>query len=321
MIVTKANLTRQFSRLLLVVCGLLVAALSAISMSRNSADANPAQPMLVSPDWLASHLSDPSLVILEIGEAGGFEHNHVPGAQFLDYHAISTPMEMGKSLMLELPPIDQLVAVFEKLGVSNRSHIILYFRSDWVTPTTRVYWTLDYMGLGANTSILDGGYPAWRGANRPITSDVKPITPGKITAHPRPEIVANADWMSAHLSRPRTDIIDARANEYYTGTEGDGTPRKGHIPGATNLPYTSLVDGSDKFLDKDAIEKLFREAGIKPGDLVVSYCHIGQRATIIYFAAKYLGYTARMYDGSWEDWSKRKDLPIVTGTAPGTAPK
>lgn len=277
--------------------------------------------MLVNLDWLASHLNDPSLVILEIGEKEGYEHSHIPGAQFLDYDSISTPMEMGKTLMLELPPIEQLVSVFEKLGVSNRSHVVLYFRTDRVTPTTRVYWTLDYMGLGANTSILDGGYPAWRGANKPITADVKPVAKGTIVAHRRPEILSNAGWISAHLSDPGIDVIDARANEYYTGDKGDGTPRSGHIPGAANLPYTSLVDGTDRFKDKDALEKLFRAAGIKPGDLVVSYCHIGQRATIIYFAAKYLGYSARMYDGSWEDWSQRKDLPIVTGNKPGKTPK
>jgi thiosulfate/3-mercaptopyruvate sulfurtransferase len=286
----------------------------------NSNGANSSAQMLVSVDWLANHLGDPSLVILEIGEKDGYQHSHIPGAQFLDYDSISTPMQMGKTLMLELPPIDQLVSVFEKLGVSNNSHIVLYFRTDLVTPTTRVYWTLDYMGLGANTSILDGGYPAWRGANKPITGDVKQAAKGTITAHPRTEIVANADWMNAHLSHPGTDIIDARAPEYYTGDKGDGTPRSGHIPGATNLPYTSLVDDADKFKDKDALEKLFRDAGIKPGDLVVSYCHIGQRATIIYFAAKLLGYNARMYDGSWEDWSQRKNLPIVTGSAPGKPP-
>ena len=307
---------------LLPVLLLLIFAMAANALlaAPKSTSSDSAQPMIVSGDWLATHLNDPSLVILEVGEEDGYKHSHIPGAQFLDYDRISTPMEMGKSLMLELPPISQLVSVFEKLGVSNHSHIVLYFRSDWVTPTTRVYWTLDYMGLASNTSILDGGYPAWRGANKPITADVKVVAPGKIAAHPRPEIVANADWVSAHLDRPGTDIVDARASVYYTGDKGDGTPRKGHIPGATNLPYTSIVDEQDKFKTKDALEQLFRDAGIKPGDLVVSYCHIGQRATVIYFVARYLGYDARMYDGSWEDWSQRKELPVITGKDPGKAP-
>jgi len=278
------------------------------------------QPMIVSVDWLAGHLNDPSLVILEIGEEEGFKNSHIPGARFLDYDAIAAPQKSDSALSLELPPVASLVSVFEKLGVSNRSHVVLYFRTNWVTPTTRVYWTLDYIGLGANASILDGGYPAWRGANKGGSAEVKPVAPGKIAAHPRPEIVANANWIEAHLDHPGTDLVDARAAVFYRGEKGDGTPRMGHIPGAINVPYTSIVDEQDKFKSRDAFKELFREAGIKPGDLVVSYCHIGQRATGIYFVAKYLGYDARMYDGSWEDWSQHPDLPIVTGPDPGKGP-
>lgn len=309
--------------------GLLIAgALAGLSLFANShsalrksAAADASAQMLVSADWLAAHLSDPSLVILEIGEQEGYDHSHIPGAQFLEYGSISTPMQMGKTLMLELPPMDQLVEVFEKLGVSNSSHVVLYFRTNLVTPTTRVYWTLDYMGLGANASILDGGFPAWRGANKPVTSDVKQAAKGRITAHPQTEILATADWLGAHLNQPGTDILDARAPEYYTGEKGDGTPRSGHIPGAKNIPYTTFVDDTDKFKDKAALEKMFADAGVKPGDLIVSYCHVGQRATVIYFTSKLLGYNARMYDGSWEDWSQHKNLPIVAGNAPGKAPK
>jgi thiosulfate/3-mercaptopyruvate sulfurtransferase len=315
-------ISRHISLLLLFAAGFASSdfLVNAAQARRNPRGAKSPQPMIVTADWLLAHLSDPSLVILEIGEEGGYKHSHIPGARFLDYESIAAP-QTDNSLTLELPPIAQLVRVFEKLGVSNSSRIILYFRTDQVTPTTRVYWTLDYLGLGASTSILDGGYPSWRTGNRPITSDVRPVTGGRITAHPHSEIVANADWVSAHLSHPGTDIIDARAPEYYSGSQGDGTVRKGHIPSATNIPYTSLVDDTDKFRNRDALERIFREAGIKRGDLVVSYCHIGQRATIIYFAAKYLGYQARMYDGSWEDWSQRKNLPIVTGSAPGAPPK
>jgi thiosulfate/3-mercaptopyruvate sulfurtransferase len=309
---------------LLALAGILVYAKASLrKLKAASARSSPrsTQQMLVEVDWLANHLTDPSVVILDIGEEEGYKHSHIPGAKFLNYESISTPMQTGDGLTLELPPIAHLVSTFEKLGVSNQSHVILYFHSDWVTPTTRVYWTLDYMGLGANTSVLDGGYPAWRGANRPITSEVRPVIPGRITAQPRNEVVAGADWVNDHLNQPDTDIIDARAGEYYTGSKGDGTPRRGHIPGATNLPYTEFVDDADRFKSKDALERLFRDAGVKPGDLIVSYCHIGQRATVIYFAAKYLGYDARMYDGSWEDWSQRANLPIATGSAPGTVNK
>jgi thiosulfate/3-mercaptopyruvate sulfurtransferase len=273
-------------------------------------------PMLVTTDWLSEHLSDPSLVLLQIGEKNEYAKAHIPGAQFLEYDSISTPH--GQGLMLELPPVEQLVSVFENLGVSNRSHVVLFFGNDRVTPTTRVYWTLDYLGLGDRTSILDGGLPAWRSAGRPIAKDQKRPPKGSITPAPRKEIVADAAWVSSHLSQPGITILDARTPEFYTGKESDGNPRDGHIPGAENLSYLSVVnEDTNKFKNPDQLKALFSAAGLKPGNLMVSYCHIGQRATILYFTAKMLGFDAKMYDGSWEDWSHRKDLPIVKGDQPG----
>ena len=283
--------------------------------AKGSADAK-REPMLVTVDWLGEHLHDPSLVLLQIGEKKDYDKGHIPGAQFLEYESISTPH--GQGLMLELPPMEQLVSVFEKLGVSNDSRIILYFGANWVTPTTRVYWTLDYMGLGDRTSILNGGLVAWEATHHPVSTESKPPAKGSITPTARKEIVADAAWVSSHLNQAGVTIIDARAHEFYTGSQSDGNPRSGHIPGATNLSYLDVVDqDNNKFKSADALKELFKAAGLKPGNLMVSYCHIGQRATVLYFTAKMLGYDAKMYDGSWEDWSHRKDLPIVTGEAPG----
>jgi thiosulfate/3-mercaptopyruvate sulfurtransferase len=284
-------------------------------VAKSSADAK-REPMLVTVDWLGEHLHDSSLVLLQIGEKKDFDKGHIPGAQFLEYESISTPH--GQGLMLELPPMGQLVSVFEKLGVSNDSHIILYFGTNWVTPTTRVYWTLDYMGLGDRTSILNGGLVAWEATHHPVSTESKPPAKGSITPTARNEIVADAAWVSGHLNQAGVTIIDARTHEFYTGSQSDGNPRSGHIPGATNLSYLDVVDqDNNKFKSSDALKELFKAAGLKPGNLMVSYCHIGQRATVLYFTAKMLGYDAKMYDGSWEDWSHRKDLPIATGDAPG----
>jgi thiosulfate/3-mercaptopyruvate sulfurtransferase len=288
---------------------------SAQEKSANTPAAAQREPMLVTVDWLADHLKDPSLVLLQIGDKKDYEKGHVPGAQFLEYESISTPH--GQGLMLELPPVEQLVSVFEKLGVSNSSHVILYFGTNWVTPTTRVYWTLDYLGLGDHTSVLNGGLVAWQAAHYAVSTEAKQPVKGSITPAPRKEIVADADWVSSHLNKPGVTILDARTHEFYNGSQSDGNPRSGHIPGAANLPYLNVVDqDNNKFKSPDAIRELFRAAGLKPGNLMVSYCHIGQRATVLYFTAKMLGYDAKMYDGSWEDWSHRKDLPIVTGESP-----
>jgi thiosulfate/3-mercaptopyruvate sulfurtransferase len=159
---------------------------------------------------------------------------------------------------------------------------------------------------------------AWEATHHPLSTESKLPAKGSITPTARREIVADAAWVSSHLNQAGVTIIDARAHEFYTGSQSDGNPRSGHIPGATNLSYLDVVDqDNNKFKSADALKELFKAAGLKPGNLMVSYCHIGQRATVLYFTAKMLGYDAKMYDGSWEDWSHRKDLPIATGEAPG----
>ena len=310
-------LTKRFLFSALLLGLLLGCNSSAQEKTASNSGGEQREPMLVTVDWLADHLKDPSLVLLQIGEKKDFDQGHIPGAQFLEYESISTPHNHGVTLMLELPPVEQLVSVFERLGVSNRSHIILYFGTNWVSPTTRVYWTLDYLGLGDRTSILNGGLVAWEASHHPVSRETKQPLKGSITPAPRKEIVADADWVNGHLNKPGVTVIDARTHEFYNGSQSDGNPRSGHIPGAANLSYLDVVDqDNNKFKSPDALKELFRTAGLRPGNLMVSYCHIGQRATVLYFTAKMLGYDAKMYDGSWEDWSHRKELPIVTGESP-----
>jgi len=146
------KLIRKLSRSALLLVPLLGINSNAQEKTANSLASAQHEPLLVTVDWLDGHLSDPSLVLLQIGEKKDYDKGHIPGAQFLEYESISTPH--GQGLMLELPPVEQLVSVFERLGVSNRSHVILYFGTNWMTPTTRVYWTLDYLGLGDRTSIF-----------------------------------------------------------------------------------------------------------------------------------------------------------------------
>jgi len=271
--------------------------------------------MIVSTEWLAKHLNDGSLVLLQVGEKDEYSAAHIPGAQFIQLADISTPR--GQGLALELPPVDQLKATFEKLGVSDKSRIVVYFGKDWVTPTARVFFTLDYLGLGDRTSILDGGLPAWRAESRPVTTEVRAPAPGTITPHPNPKLVVDAAWVNANLNKPGVMIVDARASKFYTGEEVGRMPRGGHIPGAKSIPFSSVVEDADnKFKSVETLRQLFTAAGAKKRDSVTTYCHIGQQASLLYFVARYLGYEAHLYDGSFEDWSSRKELPVEKSEKP-----
>jgi thiosulfate/3-mercaptopyruvate sulfurtransferase len=276
--------------------------------------------LIVSTEWLAQHLKEDSLVLLQVGEKDEYVAGHIPGAQFITLADISTPR--GEGLALELPPVAQLKAAFEKLGVTDKSRIIVYFSKDWVTPTARVFMTLDYLGLGERTSILDGGLPAWRAEGRPVTAELREPKAGHLTPRPNTKLVVDASWVSANINKAGVAILDARAPQFYTGAEVGRMPRGGHIPSARNIPFSSLVeDSNNRFKSVAALRELFDAADVKQGETVATYCHIGQQASLLYFVARYLGYDAHLYDGSFEDWSHRPELPVEKSEASNTDAK
>ena len=300
---------------------LALSLLAAFAPSVSAADENKVQSsLIVSTEWLAKHLNDDSLVLLQVGDKGEYLAGHIPGAQFIVPADISTPR--GAGLTLELPSVDQLKAAFEKLGITDKSRIVVYFGKDWVTPTARVFMTLDYLGLGEQTSILDGGLPAWRAEGRPVTAELREPKRGSLTPRPNTKLVVDAAWVSANLNKPGVAIVDARAVKFYTGAEAGSMPRAGHIPSARNIPFSSVVDDpTNKFKSVEALRALFDAAGVKQRDTVATYCHIGQQASLLYFVARYLGYEAHLYDGSFEDWSHRPELPVEKSEATKTGVK
>jgi len=274
--------------------------------------------MIVSTEWLAKHLNDDGLVLLHVGDKKEYDAAHLPGAQYIQLSELSTPR--GQGLTLELPPVEQLKATFEKFGVTDKSRIVVYFGKDLVTPTSRVYFTLDYLGFGERASILDGGMPAWVAEKRATTAEVTAPKPGTFTPHPNAKLVVDATWVSGNINKSGVAILDARDNRFYTGESGGGMPRAGHIPSAKNIPFGTLVEESNKFKNPEALRALFNTAGVKSQDAIATYCHIGQQASLLYFVAKYLGYDVHLYDGSFQDWSNRSELPVEKSEGPAPKP-
>jgi thiosulfate/3-mercaptopyruvate sulfurtransferase len=267
--------------------------------------------MVVTTDWLASHLKDSNLVLLAIGQKSEFDQAHIPGSYFLDYNSIVLRATPERPNSYELPPTADLAAAFSQYGVSNSSRVVLYMTKDYISPTTRVYLTLDAMGLGARVSLLDGGLPVWQAEHRPVTTDTTAAAkPGKLTPCPQTDVIADLEYVKSNLRHPGIGIIDARTPNFYSGETPGRNMRPGHIPGAVSIPFTTLVDDQTRFHKIEDLRKQFQSAGLKPGDRVVSYCHIGQQATVVYFVARYLGFDARMYDGSFEEWSRHAELPV-----------
>jgi thiosulfate/3-mercaptopyruvate sulfurtransferase len=274
--------------------------------------AEPRDSLLVSTAWLAQHLHDSDLVLLHMGDPAEYAAKHIPGSRLVTRQAIAAATAPG-GLTLELPPPGDLKARLETLGISDNSRIVVVFGKDAVSPATRVVLTLQAAGLGANTSLLDGGLEAWERDGRPVTTDVPPAKTGTLSALKMATVIVDGTFVSAHLNTPKYVIVDARDADFYTGAKTGGSaaaPHKtGHIAGAKNIPYSTLVNRDNTLKPAAALQAMFDQAGVKAGDTVVAYCHIGQQATAVVFAARTLGIDVRLYDGSFEDWSKR-DGPV-----------
>lgn len=266
---------------------------------------------IVTPQQLSQHLHDKDLVILQIGPEPAYRAAHIANARFLKLADISTPFSPG-TLNLEMPDEPTLRANLERYGISDRSHVVVVFDSEWVSPTTRAVLTLEYAGLGDRVAMLDGGLAAWRRAGLPVTADSTPVpTPGRITTRFMPTLIVDYAYVQAHRDAAHARVFDARDTSFYNGP-AQANRSAGHIPGARSLPFTSFHDDNNVWLSKAAIEQKFRAAGVEPGDTVVAYCHVGQQATVVIVAAQLTGHPARLYDGSFQDWTMRK-LPTEGG--------
>jgi thiosulfate/3-mercaptopyruvate sulfurtransferase len=261
--------------------------------------------MIVSAQWLSEHLKDPKVVVLHVAEKRSeYDSGHIPGARLL----LLEDFIEGEDAELPLP--EKLKDAFEKVGVSNDSHVVVYTTS-WYPMAGRAYYTLDYLGHGDHTSVLDGGIDEWKLEKRPLETTAPKVARGSFTPHLHPEVQAMMEEvkkLSEHSSASEM-LVDSRPEKRYTD---------GHIAGAVLVYWQeTLVDAKNKpvFLPPDKLKELFASRGIKPGEKLVTYCEIGLQASHDYFIAKYLGYDAAMYDGSIHQWSHMNNLPLVQGKA------
>src|SRR5207302_2368160 len=191
-----------------------------------------------------------------------------PGARFVSQNDISVSDHSGKGLMLEMPAAEDLRNRLEALGISDKSRVVVYYGKDWVSPSTRVMFTLDYAGLGARSSLLDGGQDAWVRAGGAVTKDVALAKVGSLSPLKLRPIVVDAATVQARIGTPGVAVVDGRDAAFYDGVETGGghgfTHRTGHIRGALSIPFTSITD--DRLLLKSDAElaALVGQAGAKP---------------------------------------------------------
>jgi thiosulfate/3-mercaptopyruvate sulfurtransferase len=274
--------------------------------------AAPGGGLLISVDELAGLLKSPGLVVLHVAERPSFfEEGHIPGARFLRYadFAVAGPDGLGS----ELPAADEVRRVFEAVGVSDNSRVVLYAQNPVVA--ARAFFTLDAFGH-PRVAILDGGIRAWRAANQPIETGAAATAPrgGRFTPRLNEQRLVTADWIRQQVPGKGLSLVDVRPDPEFTGSDGGmgGMHAAGHIDGARQLTWNALVGGDGRFLPADQLEARLEGAGVVAGRPLAAYCMVGMRASVVYFVGRHLGYDARLYDGSIVDWSRRQ-LPVRAG--------
>jgi thiosulfate/3-mercaptopyruvate sulfurtransferase len=274
----------------------------------------PQAPVLVTTEWLAANLRAPGLVIFHIGDARSrptYDAGHIPGAQFLNpFTDLSAPAVEG-GLRLELPSAEHFESILEARGVSDESRVVLYTSDKYFTPASRAFFALEYAGLRGRVSLMDGGLEVWKAEGRTLTADAPSPMRASFTPRLQQQMVVDADFLKTRLEDPALALIDARDTSFYKGAE-TRQGRNGHIPGAKNLPFSSVVLADGKFKDPATLGTLLANAGATSGKTVVTYCHIGQQASLVWFTARLAGFDAKIYDGSFQDWARRTDLPVIS---------
>jgi thiosulfate/3-mercaptopyruvate sulfurtransferase len=262
-----------------------------------------AQTMLVDASQLAALLNDPAVVVLHVADrSAAFEEGHIPGARFLRYGDFAVPgvNDVGS----ELPSPDIIKSVFEAVGVSDDSRVIIYAQSP--VTAARAFFTLDASGH-ANVALLDGGLRAWQESGHPVeTGPGRNRRAGRFTPRLNGQRVADAAFIQRQKPGESIALVDVRPDDEFYGKQTmGGAHAPGHIAGAKQLTWNSLVGPDGRFLSRDELQKKLAAAGVATGRPVVAYCMVGMRASVVYFVSRLLGHDVKLYDGSIVDWSRQ----------------
>jgi thiosulfate/3-mercaptopyruvate sulfurtransferase len=265
------------------------------------------QPILVTPQWLNEHKADPNVVIVQVSFMKyEYDQAHIPGASFLWPEWLAPNSPYGS---YNVPDVKKATEVLNGFGITNKSHIIIYYVRNEIPAAARMLLTLEHFGLQGKVSLLNGGLDAWKKEGYTTTADVPTIRKGKVKLTPG-NLLVDKEYVLKTLSSSNGKVVDARAQSYYDG-EPTGNPRNGHIAGAGNIFFGELMDDSNKMKSEAELGKYFTPVATKEKE-IVTYCFIGQTASVVYLAGRILGYNMKLYDGSMQEWSRLENLPMET---------